>query len=84
MSEKQNCLNCKFFLENPGVPEGGLCRRMPPQIAWGMTPQGNPVPAGSGYPPTLYNSWCGEWQQGTRVKAVSAMPDERPWEPSAN
>lgn len=73
MADREMCHTCKFFLAEGGPPEGGVCRRYPPTLAWGQA-NGQLLPAASAYPPVLYKHWCGEWAKGSLVQGVQKMP----------
>ena len=83
MSDKEKCGNCKFFTVNEADPNYGMCQHDPPTHMWvpaqvGKNAKGEPELAphsiGSGWPPTQYKLWCGQWQKGSIVKVAQVIP----------
>ena len=74
MKPGELCETCTYFEDTPLVAVGGQCHRDPPTLAWGMSPDGHPVPAASAFPPTNYKGWCGHWEKGKMVKVEKIIP----------
>ncbi len=67
------CDLCRFYEDHPVlVPRGGFCHRNPPQAALVVMPKGI-MPAGSSFPPTNRDSWCGEWAKGSLIRTTQGL-----------
>jgi hypothetical protein len=60
------CKVCKFYKTNPSFPDGGWCRRFPPQFF--VHGSDGDIDSDGSFPYLKHTEWCGEFKTTALAK----------------